>query len=306
MPKPIDILSIGEPLYELSQGLDGRFTPGFGGDSSNVAIAAARLGARAAYVTRIGGDMFGEAFLDLWRREDVSAEHVAKDKDAPTGVYFITHGPDGHHFTYLRKGSAASRMTSADIPEDAIRRAQFVHASGVSLAISETAEATVRHAFDVARKTGVAISLDTNFRERLWPVERARAVMDSLAGMAAIVKTSMDDAGQLINAGWPAAATEHYLALGAEAVIVTLGVDGVYAVTPEGEHRLEGHLLESVDATGAGDAFTGALIAGRVRGASWEDALRFANAAAALSTTGYGAVAPLPRPAEVEMLLRRS
>lgn len=306
MSKPFDILSIGEPLYELSQGPDGRFTPGFGGDSSSAAIAAARLGATAAYVTRIGGDMFGAAFLDLWRREGVSADHVAKDKDAPTGVYFITHGPDGHHFTYLRKGSAASRMTLADVPEDAIRRARFVHASGVSLAISESAEAAVRHAFDIAREAGVAISLDTNFRERLWSSARARSVIDALAGSATIVKTALDDGERLTHFHKPSGIAGHYLDLGAQAVVVTLGKDGVYAVTPEGAYRLPPHRVDSLDATGAGDAFTGALIAERARGANWADALRFANAAAALSTTGYGAVAPLPRRAEVEALLRRS
>ncbi len=305
MTKASDILSIGEPLYELSQGSDGRFTPGFGGDSSNAAIAAARLGATAAYVTRIGDDMFGEAFLDLWRREGVSAEHVAKDKNAPTGVYFITHGPDGHHFTYLRKGSAASRMTPADVPEDAIRRARYVHASGVSLAISDTAETTVRHAFDFARGSGSAISLDTNFRERLWSAEKARSVIDALAGSATILKTAVDDGQKLTGAREPSAIAAHYRRLGAETVVVTLGVDGVYAVTPEGEHKLPPHRVDTLDATGAGDAFTGALIAQRVRGVSWSEALRFANAAAALSTTGYGAVGPLPRRADVERLLGR-
>ena len=305
MPQSFDILSIGEPLYELSQGSDGRFTPGFGGDSSNAAIAAARLGARAAYVTRIGDDMFGEAFLGLWGREGVSVEHISKDRDVPTGVYFITHRPDGHHFTYLRKGSAASRMTPEDVPEDAVRQARFVHASGVSLAISESAEATVRHAFDIARKAGVAISLDTNFRDRLWSASKARSVIDELAGSATILKTSFDDGQKLMGAREPSAIAAHYRRLGAYAVVVTLGKAGVYAVTPDGVHVLPPHSVDSVDATGAGDAFTGALLAERVRGATWTEALRFANAAAALSTTGYGAVAPLPRRAEVTVLLER-
>jgi 2-dehydro-3-deoxygluconokinase len=298
-----DIVSIGEPLYELSQGSDGRFTPGFGGDSSNAAIAAARLGATAAYVTRIGSDLFGEALLRLWQREGVSAAHVALDREAPTGVYFITHGPDGHHFTYLRKGSAASQLTIADIPERTVREARIVHASGVSLAISSTARAAVRHAFDVAKAAGTQISLDTNYRERLWPATEARAEIDAAAGLATIVKTSMEDAAMLLRATSAEAAAAHYRRLGAEAVIVTLGAAGLYAVTLEGEHRLAGHAVAAVDATGAGDAFTGALLAERSRGTRWGPALAFANAAAALATTGYGAVAPLPFRADVSALL---
>ena len=306
MTELFDILSIGEPLYELSQGPDGRFTPGFGGDSSNAAIAAARLGARAAYITRVGDDMFGEAFLDLWRQEGVSARHVSRDRDAPTGVYFITHSPDGHHFTYLRKGSAASRMTPADVPEDAVRHTRFLHASGVSLAISETAEAAVRFAFALALKAGVQVSLDTNFRERLWSPAKAGPVIDELAGVASILKTALDDGQKLTGLSDPAAIAAHYRRCGAEAVVVTLGAQGAHAVTPEGQHKMPPYAVDAVDATGAGDAFTGALLAERIRGANWSEALRFANAAAALATTGYGAVAPLPHRAEVEAALKRS
>lgn len=303
MTAKTDIISIGEPLYELSQGADGRFTPGFGGDSSNAAIAATRLGATAAYVTRVGCDLFGAAFLDLWQREGVSTAHVVQDREAPTGVYFITHGPDGHHFTYLRKGSAASQLTVSDIPVQAIENARIVHASGVSLAISSSAREAVRHAFAVASAAGTAISLDTNYRERLWPAAEARAAIDAAAGLATIVKTSIEDAAQLLGAAEAEAAANHYRRLGAGAVIVTLGDAGLYAVTPEGEHRLAGHAVDARDATGAGDAFTGALLAERCGGATWGRALAFANAAAALSTTGYGAVAPLPTRAGVLGLL---
>ena len=118
MPR-FDILSIGEPMIEFNQTTPGEpgYLQGFGGDTSNMAIAAARQGARTSYVTRLGDDEFGRLFLELWAREGVDASAVAIDRQAHTAVYFVTHGPSGHVFSYLRAGSAASRMTPPEVPD---------------------------------------------------------------------------------------------------------------------------------------------------------------------------------------------
>src|SRR3954452_21779972 len=99
----IDIVAIGEPLYELNQQPDGQFLPGFGGDTSNVAIAAARLGANVAYVTKLGSDAFGDAIAGLWKTEGVDASRVTRHETAPTGLYIVTHSAAGHRFSYCRK-----------------------------------------------------------------------------------------------------------------------------------------------------------------------------------------------------------
>jgi 2-dehydro-3-deoxygluconokinase len=106
-------------------------------------IAAARQGARAGYLTALGDDAFGEMFFDLWRSEGVDASRVIRDKDAPTGIYFVTHGPNGHVFSYRRAGSAASRMTPEALPVDYISQSKFLHVSGISQAISGTCCDTV-------------------------------------------------------------------------------------------------------------------------------------------------------------------
>ena len=103
-----DIVALGEPLYELNQQPDQRFLAGFGGDTSNVAIAASRLGAKCAYVTKIGSDAPGDAFMDLWAAEGVDTRGVSRSEFAPTGLYLVTHSAKGHAFSYYRKGSAAS------------------------------------------------------------------------------------------------------------------------------------------------------------------------------------------------------
>jgi 2-dehydro-3-deoxygluconokinase len=195
-------------------------------------------------------------------------------------------------------------MTPADLDPALIASARFLHASGISQAISHSAAETVSAAIATARKAGVAVSYDTNFRPRLWPAEKARPVIAAAAAAADILKTSAEDAEALFGLTEPAAVGRHLLGLGAKAVVITLGRGGVALATREGLEHIPGRPVAAVDATGAGDAFTGALLAELARGETLAGAARFANAAAALSTLGYGAIAPLPRRADVMADLR--
>jgi 2-dehydro-3-deoxygluconokinase len=301
MPR-FDVVSLGEPLYELNRQPDGRYLPGFGGDTLNVTIAARRLGARAAYVTRLGGDIFGEEIRELMRREGLDVSGVAVDAEAPTGLYFVTHGPQGHVFTYRRAGSAASLIRPEELKPELIGDTVFFHVSGISQAISRTAARTAAAAIAMAKSGGARISFDTNFRPRLWTAAEAAPVIAEAAAQADILKTSLEDAAALAGLSEPAAIAAHFRALGAKAVVVTLGREGVF-LSAASEEFIPGRSVASVDATGAGDAFTGALLAELAGGRSLAEAARFANAAAALSTLGYGAIAPLPlRPAVEEAL----
>jgi 2-dehydro-3-deoxygluconokinase len=297
----LDILAIGEPLGEFSQIRPGdpNYLFGHGGDTSNAIIAAARSGARTGYFTAIGDDAFGRSFLDLWRGEGVDVSTVRTDAAAHTGIYFITHGRDGHEFSYLRAGSAASRLGAADLPEAAIRGARVLHVSGISQAISQSAADMVFAAITTARSAGVAVSYDTNLRLRLWPLDRARAVTNAAMAMADIALPGLDDARQLTGLQEPDAIADFYLSRGCRIVAMTLGKEGALVATPGERRRVPSIVVEAVDATGAGDCFDGAFLAEWLRSGDPFAAARYACAAAALSTTGYGAVAPLPRRADV-------
>ncbi len=300
---PVDIVTLGEPLYELNQQADGRFLPGFGGDTMNVAVAARRLGATAAVITKLGADPFGDEIEGLLRREQVETGAVSRHPTAPTGIYLVTHGKGGHSFSYYRKGSAASLIGPADIDAALVGSAKFLHVSGVSQAISETARQAVDRAIAVAGRAGAPVSYDTNLRTRLWSVEEARPVIDRTARAARFLKTSLEDAEALLGLSDPARIAAHFLGLGCGIVVVTLGKAGVHLAQPGGQETIAGFPVDAVDATGAGDAFTGAFLAELVAGRDPAQAARFANAAAALSTLGYGAIQPLPRRADVERFL---
>lgn len=298
----IDILCIGEPLGEFNatRGEAGAFRFGHGGDTSNCAVAAARQGARAAYAGALGDDAAGRSFRELWAREGVDDGAVSTHASAPTGLYFVDHGPRGHVFSYARAGSAASHYGPRDLPYALIARAKVVQASGISQAISASACDAVFEAFAQARAAGALTAYDTNLRLKLWPLARARAIIQAACAMADIVLPGQDDAALLTGLDDPDAIVDLYLRLGAKVVALTLGAEGSLVATPERRERLVPIRVEAIDATGAGDCYDGAFLAEYVRTGDAFAAGAYANVAAALSTQGFGAVAPLPRRAEVE------
>jgi 2-dehydro-3-deoxygluconokinase len=303
-----DLVALGEPLLEFNQARaeEEHYLQGFGGDTSNCVIAASRLGASTAYITRLGDDAFGRKFLGLWKRENVDISGVRTDPDAPTGIYFVTHGDRGHEFSYLRAGSAASRMRPADLPLDVIRDAKVLHVSGISQAISARACDSVFAALDAARESGARISYDSNLRLKLWPLARARAVIVATLPLSDWFLPSLDEAALLSGASEANAILDWCHASGAPLVALKMGADGVWVSSAKVREHIPGHRVDAVDATGAGDCFDGAFAARIIAGDDALAAARYANAAAALATTGYGAVDPLPTHADVAAFLKGS
>ena len=302
MSKRFDIAAIGEPMIEFNQTKPGEptYLQGFGGDTSNMIISAARQGARTAYITRLGDDEFGRMFRELWAKEGVDASGVGTDPAAFTAVYFVTHGKDGHAFSYMRSGSAANRMASLHLPMEILGNTRMLHASGISLAVMEGA---VMEAFRIAKQAGAKIGLDANLRLKLWPLERARASIEKAAGMTDYFFPSLEDAASLSGFSDEKSILAWAHGLGPKHVFLKLGADGVVASDGTSAERIRGIKVDFRDATGAGDCFAGAALARLCAGDSLVDAARYANAAAALKTTGFGAVGPIPRPEAVRELL---
>ncbi|APW38031.1 2-dehydro-3-deoxygluconokinase [Rhodoferax koreense] len=312
MNKTIDVVALGEAMVEFNQTHPGQpqYLQGFGGDTSNAVIAAARAGVKTAYLTRVGADTFGNALIDLWAGENVSTALVERDAAHPTGIYFVTHGQNGHEFSYLRAGSAASRMTPQWLQAgvaDTIAAARVLHLSGISLAISPNACDTAFAAMRVAREAGTLVSFDSNLRLKLWPLDRARACMALAVSLCDVFLPSLEDVTALVGISDPDEVADWGHSLGAPTVVLKLGPEGALISQGIGaankRERIPGHKVQLVDATGAGDCFCGNLLAQLAKGTPVVQAARYANAAAAIAVQGFGAVAPLPRQAEVEAML---
>jgi 2-dehydro-3-deoxygluconokinase len=307
-PDPLDIVCLGEPMVEFTRIDDPEGRPvylqGFGGDTSNCAIAAARQGARVGYITALGADRFGDMYTDLWRAEGIDVSGVARDPQAPTAAYFIQPVPEGRDFTYYRKGSAASRMTPERLPTGVIERAKYLEVSAISQAISASARATVDRAIDIAKAAGVMVAYDTNLRLNLWELETAREVIHATARRADILLPSLDEARLLSRREEAGAVLDFYRELCPGILALKCGEAGAVIDTGGARRSFSPPEVAVVDTSGAGDTFVGSFLARLSAGDDPFAAAGYGVAAASLSTRGYGAIGPIPKAAEVLSALK--
>jgi len=307
----MDVLAIGEPLLEFSTADDrpldeaGRFSRGFGGDTSNFVVAARRSGAAAGYITRLGDDAFGDAFVRLWESEDIDTTHVTREAGGRTGIYFISRDAARSAFTYYRADSAASRLAPGDVPDDAIRSAKALHVSGITQAISTSACDAAFHAMRVAGGAGALVSYDPNYRPALWAPDRARAVVTRSVELSDIALPNVEEGRILTDLDEPAAILKWFADLGPRIVVLKMGAQGCLLWYDGQVTEVPPHPVTPVDSTGAGDAFDGAFVARLVEGVSPPEAARYAAVAGALTTQGHGAVHPIPHRDVILSVLRK-
>ncbi len=305
MKKRFDLLAIGEGMVEFNQTVQDEptYLQGFGGDTSNAAIAAARAGAHCGYVSAVGDDVFGRSLMQLWQLAGVDTAQIAIESGATTGLYFVTHAANGHEFSYRRAGSAASLMKLNALQREALQHTQYLHYSGISLAISDNARLQCLDAVRITRAAGGKISFDSNLRLKLWSLEEAKSHMIPAIASCDLFLPSLDDVVQLSGLDDPQAIVRWSHDLGAKQVVLKMGGQGVLVSDGHEQSRIAPIKVSAIDATGAGDCFAGNLLARMASGDDLLTAARYANAAAAISVQGFGAVAPLPFPPAVHCLL---
>ncbi len=290
-----EIYCLGEPLAEFVREPDGRWRLGWGGDSCNAAIAAARQGAKVGYLGALGTDLFGDGIVAHWAAEGVDAASVRRNPAAPTGLNFVEPDPAARRFTYVRKGSAASLYGPDDLDLPALRAARVLHLSGITLAVSPTLRAAGLAAMEAARAAGLTVSLDTNLRLALWSAEAALETLRRAAALADTLVTSIEDAEALMGISDPDAAIDAWAALGPKTVILTMGAKGSRMLADGGRVDVPPAPANPVDSTGAGDSFAGSFLAWRLELGDPLEAARRAAIVAAGTVSGYGATAPIPR-----------
>ena len=306
--RAFDVLALGEALIEFNQtqAEPPLYLQGFGGDTSNAIIAAARAGARAGYLTRLGDDGWADRLVQLWQTERVDTQGVLRRTGQRTGLYFVHHDGAGHHFSYARAGSAASQMSIDDVHAHWaawIKQSHWLHVSGISLAISGSACDATLAAMQTARQSGTQVALDTNLRLSLWSLQQARDTLVRAMAHCDLLLPSLDDMVQLIGVDKPEAIAQWCHERGVQTVVLKLGPQGALISHGGGMSRVAGMAVQALDATGAGDCFCGNLLARLTQGDDLIRAARWANTAAALSVQGRGAIAPLPTAEQVRAVL---
>jgi fructokinase len=304
-------LVAGEALVDMLPDAPGplagveRFDRRFGGAPANVAVGLARLDDPPLLWTRVGADPFGDFLADRLAAEGVATDLVERDGAALTGLAFVSLDADGERsFTLYREGSADTRLDPDRVPDLPLDGVDWVHVGGVLLADEPARSATLRLARR-ARRAGVTVSFDPNARPELWTDFDYGPSVRTMLGLVDVVKMSPAD---LRGAGFatdPGPAADGVLDAGPHTLLLTRGDEGTFAATTgpwPGSRRVRhpGYEVDAVDTTGAGDAFLSGAVAALRRGESLDEAVAFAGAVAALTTTARGAVEALPTRAAVE------
>lgn len=274
------------------------------GAETNVAIGLARLGFQVGWASRLGHDSMARYLLAAMRGEGIDCSHVVCDAAQTTGFQFKERVTDGRDplVESHRKGSAASRMTPADIDEPWLRSARHLHATGVFPAISATTLPTAIRTMEIAREAGRTISFDTNLRPGLWGnTEIMRSTINALAARADWVLPGIEEGLILTGETAPERVAAFYRAQGAKLVVVKLGADGAYYDSDtQGTGRVPGYPVEKViDTVGAGDGFAAGVISALLEGKSVPEAVRRGSWIGARAVQVLGDTEGLPTRAQL-------
>jgi len=299
---------IGRPLLDVTA-----FRPVPGGAPANVAVAAARLGAQAAFIGKVGDDPFGHHLAGVLRREGVNIQGMRYDPSVRTTVNFLAQ-PDANSYTCLfyRNPGADMMLEATDLDVSLLQQTRALHFGSLSLAQEPSRSATLE-AIRIAHQAGALISFDVNYRPTLWAdPPTARQQILAVVPLVDLLKMNEAEAELLSGQGEPdyaaLAMTEH----GPKLCVVTVGPGGSYARTVTTSVHAPAFSVQTVDATGCGDAFVAGLLHRLLASVDWRQqlelpklaaALRYASAVAALTATKQGVIPALPWRADVDRFL---
>jgi 2-dehydro-3-deoxygluconokinase len=284
----------------------------FGGGEANVAVSLAHFGCASAFVTRLPANPIGDGALKALRAEGVNVEHIQRG-GSRLGIYFAETGASQRPSTviYDRSPSSMSELGPGTVPWDEVfAGAGWFHCTGITPALSRLAAACTREALQAARRAGLQVSVDLNYRKKLWSEREAQETMRPLMPLVDLVIANEEDlqsvlgvhvpradvaAASLDLAGYHEAVKRVAGEFGVQRVAVTLreslsasdnAWSGIlYEAGPGLLHRSQRYTVRLVDRIGGGDSFAAGLVYGLLTGRDGESSLRFAVAASALKQT---------------------
>lgn len=307
-PPMVQVLTLGETMVLFEAVGEGEPTTGtsfrmhVAGAESNFAVGLCRLGVGVRWISRVGGDPFGDLMESTLREEGVDTSCVRRDDAAPTAVFFKWHTPRGNEVRYYRRGSAAARLEAADVPEAAFDGVRLVHLTGITLALGAAPRQAVLKLARESRARGLLVTFDPNFRPTLW--DSTRAARESLEQVLPYVDwclCGLDEGNRLFGTASAAELAGALRAGGVRDVALRVGAQG--ALVSEGSEltlvppeRLE----KVVDEVGAGDGFDAGWAYGLLKGLPPTECARIANAVAGAALRGTGDWETLPHLEELE------
>lgn len=295
-----ELVTFGETMVRLSPAGRARLETAdalevrTAGAESNVAIAAERLGADAAWLSKLPDSPLGRRVAGDVRRHGVDVE-VCWSDDGRQGTYYLEQGTDprGTNVTYDRDGAAVTTATVADLRADVVRDAAVFYTSGITPALSDTLRETTAELLDRADDADTRVAFDVNYRSKLWSPAEARDVLTDLFPDVDTLVVAHRDARDMLDLGGDpvSVANEFADTYGMDTVLVTRGADGATCWHDGTVTEQDAFAVETVDPIGTGDAFVGAFLARRLADEAVPAAMEYAAATAALKRTIPGDVA---------------
>jgi ribokinase len=260
-----------------------------GGKGANQAVTAARLGADVTFVACLGNDVFGDQAIAGYQAEGIDVSYIVRDPEAASGVALIIVDNQGENSIAVASGANAC-LSAADVE----RAADRISRADVLLVQLEVPMEAVRAAIELAHTAGVPAILNP---------APAQEMDSDLLGMVTLATPNEHEIRVVVGRQDQDAAISAMLDAGTQTVLVTLGKGGVLWACGDARTRVPAFAVPAVDTTAAGDAFNGGLACALGRGEAMEDAIRYANAVAAISVTRMGAQPSLPTAEQVRGFL---
>lgn len=317
-----DLVAVGELLIDFTpEGAINHSKPLFsqnpGGAPANVLAAAATLGARTALISRVGKDAFGRFLIQSLQGRSIDTTHISQDPTVPTTLAFVHLDEQGDRsFSFYRNPGADIMLSPNHIPENLIQNSHIFHFGSVSMSDEPSRSATL-HAVQLAAAHGCLISYDPNYRTSLWSsADTAIEEMKRPLPMVDILKVSEEELPLLTGTSDFVLGSSMLSNMGISLVLISLGAKGAFYRLGDLYGTLPAYDVKTVDTTGAGDSFLGAILwqlkgmtLSQIKAMSRseiETIVDFANAAGALTTTRKGAISIMPSLDEINACLHRN
>jgi len=318
----MDIVCLGEVLIDMFPAEIGRnmvdvsaFLPKPGGAPANVAVAASRLGAKSAFIGKVGEDIFGHYLEQILIDEDVDTQGMRYDQQARTTLVFMAM-PDAHSAEYMfyRNPGADMLLAPDDLDIQLLERTHAFHFGSLSL-IEEPSRSATIEAIKIAANAGALISFDVNYRPSLWksPEEAIERVMVTIP-LVNVLKVNEIELSLLAGKDDLDVAAKTLIDMGPDLCVVTIGAEGSYFRTITEFDFIPGFSVDTVDSVGCGDAFIAGTLCQLVRDGEWRaklnaadlrDVLRYGNAVGALTALSVGVIPALPHASQVDDFLNQ-
>ena len=312
----MDIVSLGEILIDLFPVEVGRklaevsaFYPKPGGACANVAVAAARLGKKSAFIGKVGDDAFGHMLIETLKHNKVETRGMRVDEKHRTTLAFIAM-PDENsaEFIFYRNPGADLCLTADELDHNLLENTKAFHCGSLTL-VDEPARSAQYSAVEMARNNGALISFDVNHRPKLWS-DHAEALkqiwrMNSLTDLLKVNETELE---LLTGSSDPASGGLELVRKGIKLVAITLGTKGSYFSSPKYQGYIPPFVVKTVDAIGCGDAFISGLITALLDASDGDldldeatlvKGFTYANAVGALTALSRGVIPALPTATQV-------